>query len=277
MPVFIELQCPADYLDLERYPVTDLDSPGARAMIEEQRKSLSERGVAILPGFVKSYFLAVTSRLAEELKTTGHLEDGAVGTPYLELPDESYPEGHPRRTTVHSKTWVIAYDLIPPDAPLRRLYEWGPLMEFVSRVIEREPLYRMADPLGALNLAVMDEEHVQGWHYDNADFVVSLAIQSSEGGGEFECAPFLRSAEDEGYDAVAEVLGGDPSRLEILPMTAGTLMIFAGRNSLHRVSPVVGSRPRHVALFAYDEKPDADSSDVFKMIRYGRSEPIAAD
>ena len=54
---------------------------------------------------------------------------------------------------------------------------------------------------------------------------------------------------------------------------AGTLMLFQGRRSLHRVSSVEGDVPRIVALLAYDTRPESDTSDLFKLIRYGRSEP----
>jgi hypothetical protein len=64
-------------------------------------------------------------------------------------------------------------------------------------------------------------------------------------------------------------------RVRVLPMTPGTLVIFAGLHSLHRVSPVVGTRARQVALLAYDTRPDADSSDLFKRVRYGRSASVA--
>lgn len=58
-------------------------------------------------------------------------------------------------------------------------------------------------------------------------------------------------------------------------MTPGTLMIFAGMRSLHRVSPVEVRRARHVALLSYDARPDADSSELFELVRYGRSQPLA--
>ena len=88
--------------------------------------------------------------------------------------------------------------------------------------------------------------------------------------------PLIRSREDESYDDVARVLEGRGSDLiEILPMSPGTLMIFAGRHSLHRVSPVRGPVPRHVALFAYDTQPETDSSGLFKLVRYGRSEALS--
>ena len=112
------------------------------------------------------------------------------------------------------------------------------------------------------------------WHFDQTDFVVSLAIQSAEAGGDFEVVPRIRSAEDECYDEVASVLAGDRSRVETLPMTPGTLLIFEGRNSLHRVSPVSGSRWRHVGLLAYDTKPGAMGSDLLRADRYGRTEAL---
>lgn len=265
---------PSDTIDLERYPVTDLSSASAQAVLAEQRRSLASMGVAILPGFIKPEACAQMAREGEALRQRAHLED-VWGTPYLEVADDSFPEGHPRRSLFPSLTWVIAYDLVPRTDALRRLYEWDPLMTFIGEVLQRRPLYRMTDPLGALNVAVMDEGHTQGWHYDNAQFVVSLALQASDDGGKFECAPFIRSPGEEKYDDVARVLAGKaPDLVRVLPMVPGTLMIFEGRYSVHRVSPVVGKVPRIVALLAYDTRPESDSSDLFKMLRYGRCETV---
>jgi hypothetical protein len=266
---------PPSIVDTDRYPIADLSTPAARTVVDDARRSLAMHGVAILPGFVREEALASMAAGAMALKCDAHLQD-VWGTPYLELPDETLPPGHPRRTSVHSLTWVIAYDLVPETSPARLLYESDPMTAFLSEVLERSPLYRMADPLGALNLTVMDEGHIQGWHYDSTDFVVSLAVQTSAMGGEFECARTIRSADDEHYDDVARVLAGDTSdRVEVYPMTEGTLMVFMGRYSLHRVAPVRGNHSRVVALFGYDTTPDANSSDLLKLVRYGRTEPLA--
>jgi hypothetical protein len=70
------------------------------------------------------------------------------------------------------------------------------------------------------------------------------------------------------------VLAGEaPELVTTVPMMPGTLMLFEGRWSLHRVTPVVGSTPRHVALFGYDTQAGTMSSDLLKQIRYGRREP----
>jgi hypothetical protein len=267
---------PTSIIDLDRYPIANLQTDAARKVIDTARVDLARNGVAIFPGFVRPEVIAQMARCALALKPRAHLED-VWGTPYLELPDESMPDGHPRRTSVHSLTWCVAYDLIPPTSPARVLYEWNGLTEFLGEVLERRPLYRMADPLGALNVTLMDEGHIQGWHYDSTDFVVSLAVQASEHGGEFECARMIRAESDENYPAVQRVLAGNAGGMvETYPMTPGTLMVFMGRNSLHRVAAVHGHDPRIVALLAYDTTPTANSSDLLKLVRYGRTDPVAA-
>ena len=76
---------------------------------------------------------------------------------------------------------------------------------------------------------------------------------------------------------MARVLAGDaPELVTTVPMTPGTLMLFEGRWSLHRVTPVAGPTPRHVALFGYDTEPGTMSSELLKLVRYGRSEPEPA-
>ena len=114
------------------------------------------------------------------------------------------------------------------------------------------------------------------WHFDQTDFVVSLALRDAEVGGDFEVVPRVRDADDERYDDVARVLAGDTSRVVTLPMTPGTLLIFEGRHSIHRVSPIAGATTRLVGLFGYDARPGTMSSELLKLVRYGRSEPVTA-
>jgi hypothetical protein len=69
---------------------------------------------------------------------------------------------------------------------------------------------------------------------------------------------------------VADVLAGKRDRVVTLPMTPGTLLVFAGRYSIHRVSPIAGTTSRLVALLGYDTKPGTMSSELLKEVRYGR-------
>jgi hypothetical protein len=268
---------PAAWIDLERHPVTRLDEAPGRALVAACRAQLDATGACELPGFLRPEALARFEREAASLIGRGHYAAGPA-TVYLELPDATRPEGHPRRVLGHSGVSAIAYDLIPPEHALRRLYEWDPLMEFVAAALGKPRLYRYADPFGALNVAAMKAGDELFWHFDQTDFVVSLALRDALEGGDFEYCPRIRSRDDERYPAVRAVLDGEREPVRRLPMTPGTLLLFCGRDSLHRVTPIRGSVERLVALLAYDTKADTVSSPLLQRVRYGRiaGEPSAA-
>jgi hypothetical protein len=265
---------PSDRVDTDRYRFDDPD------LIATAHRQFVDEGVCVLPGFLRPDAVAALVAECDALAPLAH-RSRVEGTPYLGLPDLDAPKGHPRRALVHNSLEAVAYDLFPSDSALRALYEWDDLMGFIAAVLGQERLYRYADPFGALNLAVMRDGDVLGWHFDMTDFVVSIAIQSSTAGGEFLNAEQLRDADDERYDDVASVLAADADSpfVRVEPMTPGTLMLFNGRNSLHKVSPIGGDVPRYVALLAYDTRPGTDSSELLKRIRYGRlpGEPVRPD
>jgi len=231
---------------------------------------MRETGACEIPDFVRPDALASFVEDARRRAPDAH-RSGGLGTVYLGFPDESFPPDHPRQWLGNYGVGAVAYDLFPADSPIRRLYEWEELTRFVGEIMELDAIYPYADPLGALNLAVMGDGDELQWHFDQTDFVVSLALQDADEGGDFEVAPFVRAADDERYDDVARVLAGERERIVTLPMTPGTLLVFAGRNSLHRVSPIRGTTPRLVALLGYDTQPGTMSSELLKAVRYGRT------
>ena len=234
------------------------------------REIFERDGVVVLPEFIVHDVVLKMVSQTEELVDLAHRSESRK-TVYLSSPDESFPVGHPRRTLQASAVEVVAYDHIPAHHAVRELYESDELMSFVAGVLGQEKLYRYADPFGALNLAVMREGDQLGWHFDMTDFVVSLALQPSQAGGEFENVQKIRRADDENYEDVRSVLLGNAhGRVRVEPMHAGTLMIFNGRTSLHKVTPIVGSTLRIVALLAYDTQSGTDSSAELKLSRYGR-------
>lgn len=262
---------PAELIDGARYPIEAPDSAALRAVLGWARAELRARGACEVPAFLSPAGLAAVRADAQALAATAYRSEG-VGTAYLEVPDFALPEDHPRRWLGRAAVGVVAYDRFPAHSPLRHLYEWDPFMRFIEAVLERGPLYRYADPLGALNLAVMGDGDELQWHFDMTDFVVSLAIQDAEDGGDFEVAPRIRAAGDERYDAVGRVLRGASDAVVRLPMTPGTLLIFEGRHSLHRVSPIHGPTARLVGLLAYDTRPGTCSTELLRLARYGRTE-----
>lgn len=256
-----------EVVDLDRYPVHDGAARGPLA--QDLARQLAARSIAVLPGFVRPGALDRMAADCDRLLPLAHRSE-SVASPYLSSPDPTLPGRHPRARAQDSQVETVAYDLVPADAPVRTLYESQELLEFLAEVLEVDELFRYADPFGALNLSTMRTGDQLAWHFDQTDFVTSIAVAAPDGGGAFEVAAKVRTATDEHYDEVAAVLDGDRSGVTHVEFEPGSLMLFAGRCSLHRVTPVEGPTPRHVALLAYDTRPGTDSTDELKLARYGR-------
>jgi len=110
-----------------------------------------------------------------------------------------------------------------------------------------------------------------GWHFDNSEFAITLLLQAPEAGGTFEYVRDLRdaAADDMNYAGVASVLDGstDASQLAVTP---GTLVLFRGRNSMHRVTPTIGKRTRILVVLAYNAAPGIALSEAARMTFFGR-------
>lgn len=259
------------WVNLERYPLFDLKSPKRFLLEEDCKRQIKETGIALLPGFLNS---EGQRRMIEEARSLiplsfhSHVE----GNPYLSPTDEKFPKDHVINLTEPTSLGAIAYDQIPKNHALRQLYECDGLMDFISSaMINNHELYRYADPMGALNISVMKDGDYLRWHFDQTDFVVSICLQGADVGGSFEYVPFIRSSSDENYDAVKQIVNGDLSRVKAVPMEPGTLVFFEGRHALHRVTPIMGSTPRLIALLGYDTKPGVKSSEHLHYLRYGRT------
>ncbi len=96
-------------------------------------------------------------------------------------------------------------------------------------------------------------------------------IQPAETGGVFEYVPDLRDADrgDMGFAAAEAVLDGR-TPVRQLAVEAGTLLLFRGRNSLHRVTPNLGARTRMLAVLAYNTEPGVALSPNAQRTFYGR-------
>ena len=154
---------------------------------------------------------------------------------------------------------------------MRRLYESDALTRFIAAVLEKDVLYRSADPLDALQITRFHPGEELGWHFDNSEFSITVMYQQAEQGGNFEYVPALRSEHDDNYAAVQSVLQGDASAVKVQPSAPGTLAFFRGSRALHRVTPVSGSKPRINSVLTYGERPDMKLNDLTSELFYGRT------
>lgn len=260
----------ANVVDLDRYPIHDLDSERGQAFIQKCREDLEANGACNLPGFIKPEAVAAMVKLADDLESKAWTSS-QPHTIYFEEPDSNVAPDHPRAHQVRSVKHGIAYDYIPADAPMRRLYESDDLTDFIAAVLQKPQLYRSADPLDALQVTRMGPGDELGWHFDGSEFSITVMYQPAEKGGEFIYFPAIRAADDENYPTVQRALEGDRTGEHILPGSPGTLAFFHGRNALHRVTPVEGDTPRINTVLTYGEHPDMKLNDLTSEIFYGRT------
>ena len=73
-----------------------------------------------------------------------------------------------------------------------------------------------------------------------------------------------------GYEAVSKIIykKKKPKQLEIKP---GTLVLFRGKNSMHRVTPTIGNLTRMLVVFAYNAKPGISLSKTAQKTFYGKT------
>ncbi len=257
-------------VDLRRYPINKPDSQEYHALVQACRDQLRDFGVAQLEGFLTpaavSQMIAEADRLAAQAWASDQTH-----TVYFEPPDDSAGADHPRALLQHSAKRAIAYDLIPDGAPIRRLYESDDLTGFIAAVLGKQVLYRSADPLDALEIAVFGDGDELGWHFDNSEFSVTVMYAESEAGGHFDYCPGLRAEHDENYAGVQKILLGDPGGVIRLPSSPGTLAVFRGQHALHRVTPVSGPRPRVNSVLTYGEHPGMKLNRLTQELFYGRT------
>ncbi|MEM1197993.1 MAG: hypothetical protein AAGI06_01680 [Pseudomonadota bacterium] len=240
-------------IDLDRYPFHKPGSPQLESLMTRGKAALERDALFCLEGFVRPNMIAPMAAELERLVPRAiRYESERIA--YLEE-DPDLPADHPHNLTHPCSYHQVLNYQIANDSPLRRIYYWQPLTDFLGELCGYDSFFRSDCPHLALTAKIAGEGDTDGWHYDSNDVVFSLLLQAPEAGGAFEYAPHLRSETEERYDALAAVLA-DPKQLAIRPeMGVGNLVVFKGDLSLHRVTPVEGNRNRVVALFCYDRAP----------------------
>ena len=264
----------AHMVNLERCPIDDPDSAGGGAFRQACRRRYLEDGLCMLAEFVRP----------EALETLAKEANGSIGdawfcksTHNVYLTQNGLGNGNPGAPAAdvagrQERTFVgsVPYDRIGEESLLRRLYLWDPLKNFVSAVLGKSRLHRFADPLGACSVNVFVDGGEHGWHFDESEFTVTLMLQAPESGGSFEYVPRIRGCADE-KAIIENVLDGDRGPVLELPFTAGALLIFGGRQTLHRVTRVRGARPRLVPVLTYGECPGLKNSEAVRKLFWGRT------
>lgn len=262
---------PYQLIDIDRYPLNDLDSEVGLELIADTQVSLEVNGCCSLPGFLRESVISVMAAEASSLEQLAYPGPSEV-TPYffnynlgegVEVSDD-----HPLKRKGKRNLAQVATDLIPEQHLLSRLYYSRVLPDFLSRVLE-QPVYRNQDRYQSLNISMMDAGGCQQWHFDSGPMVTTLLLQEPEAGGVFEYVPALRSDENENFEQVQRVLDGDSQGNKQVEPKAGTLNLFRGHYSMHRVTEVEGNRTRIQAILGFSTDPNLVGNIDSSILHYG--------
>ncbi|WP_220124971.1 hypothetical protein [Roseovarius sp. TE539] len=255
-------------VDTDRYPIDHLDHPAMRSVIAAARAGLQQEGCARIPGFIRAESRELIARETAMLSPRA-LHSSEAYTPYGTGPDESFPEGHPRRRTHRTTSGSVTRDLIPADTAIQGIYTDPRMRALVAACLGAEEVFQFADPMRGLIINTMEAGNELGWHYDANEFIVSLMTRRADAGGVFEYCPDLRSPGNENYDDVRAVLDGTSDKVKRLDLQVGDLQLFKGRYSLHRVNRIEKGA-RHTVIFGYAREPGFIGSVESTKRVYGR-------
>jgi hypothetical protein len=258
------------YLNLDEFPIDRPDTDRYSNLLLRCKTDLNKSGLFNLSGFLRpeaarqavDQILPVMNESAFEHRRNHNI--------YFQKKIPGLNADHPALIEFETINHTICADQITDSIPLQ-LYHWQPFINFITEVMELPRLYTMDDDLAAVNVMAYQDSEALNWHFDRSEFTTTLLLQAANKGGDFQYKTGLRSDLDPGYNKIGEFLSGDQRNVETLPLTAGTVNIFRGKNTLHRVSPVKGHRQRVIAVFSYYQNPGVRFSREEQLGFYGRS------
>jgi len=259
-----------DILDLDRFPLDRPGSPEWHELVERCRADLASVGMFNLEGFVRPSAIDRALGEIKPIMDTLSFTHRRAHNIYFKKDVPGLPADHPALRRVETINHTVCSDQIPDSVPLW-IYEWPQFAVFLAAAMNKEMLFAMRDPLARVNVIAYGAGEALNWHFDRSEFTTTLLLQAADAGGEFQYRSNLRTDTDPNYEGVARLLAGGDSEVKTLQLGGGTLNVFKGKNTAHRVTPARGTKERVVAVFSYYERPGVMFSKEEQIGFYGRA------
>ena len=259
-----------DILDLERYPLHRVGTSEWNALVARCKAELARDGMFNLEGLVKPEALKKTVAEIQPVMDTLSFVHKRSHNIYFRKEIPELPADHPALVKVDTINHTICADQISQSV-IMYIYEWAPFVVFLGATMGKDALFQLRDPLARVNVMAYRDGETLNWHFDRSEFTTTLLLQAPEQGGDFVYRTDLRTEANPNYDGVAKLLRGEDKDVQTIKLSAGTLNIFRGKNTAHKVSTVRGNRERLIAVFSYFDKPGVVFTKEDQMGFYGRS------
>tara|TARA_B100000965_G_C19583760_1_gene754749 strand:+ start:1740 stop:2522 length:783 start_codon:yes stop_codon:yes gene_type:complete len=253
-----------EIINFNLHPIDDF------SYINKCKKKINSESILILDNFLNIKSL---NTIIAEAK---NLEEKAFycsqnHTILLLKKNESESNNDPLNVEVKSDKGCIPHDLIDKKSHLNILYYSESFRFFLKKILNLKNIFSYCDSLSSINYNYYQKNQQLGWHFDNASFAITLMVQSPEEGGEFQYInkgrDFASNYIDKKY--IKEVIdnNAETNNLNVAP---GTLVLFYGRNYLHRVTKVKSTKPRILVTLNYNEEDGIELSENARLTFFGR-------
>lgn len=240
------------------------------SFIERCQRELREKSILVLGNFLARDALSALQREAFSLKDHVYFCSQSHNV-LLTEGDSILSQNHPCNVKVFSDKGCVPHDLIPESSFLNVLYNSLKFQSFIQSTLSLDKIFPYADNLSSVNYNYYQEHQQLGWHFDNASFAISLMIQSSDLGGQFQYVADIRNYEKNTLDiSMLESVLNDECFVKKVTIEEGTLILFNGQNYLHRVTPVSSPKPRILATLNYNLEKNRKLSENARRTFFGR-------
>ena len=251
-------------VNFNKHPIDNID------YIKKCNSLINDNSLLVLENFLSKQSLI---KILEEAK---NLEDRAFycrqkHTILLNKHSNETDENNPLNRLMVSDKGCVPHDLLENKSDLNTLYNSNTFKNFVKCVLNLDNIFPYIDNLSSINLNYYQKGQQLGWHFDNASFAITLMIQASLIGGEFEYITEGRDSNKEYINKklISNIINGN-IKANKLNVNDGTLILFYGRNYLHRVTPVGSSIPRILITLNYNEEDNIELSENARLTFFGR-------
>ncbi|MEM6304051.1 MAG: 2OG-Fe(II) oxygenase [Pseudomonadota bacterium] len=259
-----------DILDLDQYPLHAPQSRAYQDLVARCKEDLAREGMCNLHRLLRPEVAAKVAADISPRMATQSIAHARRHNIYFQKSVAGLAPDHPALQTFETSNFTLCADQVA-DTPLAALYDWAPLGVFLAQVMGKRALHVMDDPLARLNVMAYGAGQALNWHFDRAEFTTTLLLQAPDAGGAFEYRTDLRTDDEPNYDGVTALLENRDPLKQSMSLKAGTLNVFRGITTPHRVTPVEGATQRIIAVFSYYDRAGVRFSDEERLGFYGRT------
>ena len=238
--------------------------------VKECNKKLKNEYILQLDNFLTKEAIKNLNIEAQKLKKHAFYCN-QFHTVLLNKKNNNLKHNDPCNIEVKSDKGCVPHDLIPKNSYLNKLYNSNKFMNFIKKVLNLKNIYPYADTLSSINYNYYEKSQQLGWHFDNASFAITLMIDSPKKGGIFQYVTEGRKYKEDYIDKkLIQNILDDKEKVNELTVDPGTLILFYGRNYLHRVTPILSKKGRVLVTLNYNVENGIELSENARKTFFGR-------